>query len=400
MITIESKTQCCGCTACVERCPKKCISLTEDNEGFVYPIVDLDSCINCGICENVCPVINTPCRREPENSYSAFNPNDSERILSSSGGVFIALAKRVLYKGGVVFGAIFNPDNTGVIHAHAEDIEGVKAMMGSKYLQSDINTAYIHCEKFLKKDRLVLFTGSPCQIAGLKSFLRKDYPNLITVDFICHGVPSPGVWRKYLAENRINRNKCNPTEEEDTIISFRDKSQGWHNFGFSVSYVSTKPTLTTNSDNNHISLFTPHRENEYMRAFLNDLCLRPICYECPFKDGKSGSDITLADFWGIENILPEIDDNKGISLVIVKSQKVLEILKETEIRMDAIELDDALRFNPAYKVSAPLPKRRALFFKTLNKGKSISAANNKCLSQPISVKFKTKISNIVYKLFH
>lgn len=392
MIKIDSKTHCCGCSACVERCPKKCIRLVEDNEWFMYPSVNQDLCIDCGLCDKVCPVINPPQKREPLSSQYAININDTDRLMSSSGGVFVSLARYVINNEGIIFGAVFESDFSKVIHTYTEDMDGVKPMMGSKYLQSDINSAYEHCKKCLKKGQLVLFTGTPCQIAGLKTFLGTDYSNLITVDFICHGVPSPGIWEKYL-------NEYKNFFQQDFIqnISFRDKTHGWHNYGVSVTLDSTALSCAST---NKGKIFTPHRENEYMRAFLNDLCLRPICYECPFKDGKSGSDLTLADFWGIENLYPEIDDDKGVSLVIVKTEKASELLNKTGVNHKAIKTEEALRFNPAYMCSPALPKKRNLFFKLLNKGKSITIANKKCLSPSISTRIKKKISNMLYKLSH
>ena len=399
MIKIESKAHCCGCSACVERCPQKCIKFVEDNEWFMYPSVNQDLCIDCGLCEKVCPVINPPCKQDILNSYYAINTKDSDRLASSSGGVFISLARKIINNNGVVFGAVFNSDYSKVVHTHAVDMDGVRPMMGSKYLQSDINSTYTHCKNCLKKGQQALFTGTPCQIAGLKTFLGTDYSNLITVDFICHGVPSPGVWRKYLKENLNLSNKSETKSQQDFIrsISFRDKTQGWHNFGLSIKLDSTKSSSVNTNKN---SIFTPHNENEYMRAFLNDLCLRPICHECPFKDGKSGSDITLADFWGIENLYPEIDDDKGISLVIAKTAKASEILNKAGINHSINKTEEALRFNPPYMVSAKIPPKRNLFFKLLNNGNLITIANKKCMSPSISTRIKKKISNILYKLSH
>ena len=199
MINIEDKKQCCGCSACVQRCPKQCIVMKEDEEGFLYPVADKDVCIDCNLCEQVCPVLRQREEREPLDVYAAFNKNEEVRMQSSSGGVFTALAESIIKEGGVVFGARFNED-WEVVHDYVETVEGLSAFRGSKYVQSRIGCTFSQAEQFLKQGRKVLFSGTPCQIAGLKLFLRKEYENLLSVDFICHGVPSPGVWRQYLNE--------------------------------------------------------------------------------------------------------------------------------------------------------------------------------------------------------
>ena len=199
MIKIQNKQDCCGCSACVQRCPKHCISMKEDEEGFLYPVVVETLCIDCGLCEKVCPIINRPEKLPVMKVLAVKNRNEEERMASSSGGVFIALAKKVIEQNGVVFGAVFDV-NWEVKHTYSETLDGVKPMMGSKYVQSRIGESFSQAEGFLKEGRKVLFTGSPCQITALHNYLHKGYPNLLAVDFLCHGVPSPGVWRKYLEE--------------------------------------------------------------------------------------------------------------------------------------------------------------------------------------------------------
>ena len=197
MIQLNSKYDCCGCSACAQSCPKECIIMRADEEGFLYPQIDTDTCINCGLCERVCPVINQSLPQKPHSVYAAKNKNEDIRLKSSSGGLFTLLAERTINNGGVVFGAKFN-DDWSVIHDYTETIDGIKIFRGSKYLQSNTNICYKSVRKFLKEGRKVLFSGTPCQIAGLHLFLNKEYPNLTTVDIICHGVPSPLVWHKYV----------------------------------------------------------------------------------------------------------------------------------------------------------------------------------------------------------
>ena len=218
MIEIKEKSSCCGCEACVQCCPKQCLTMHEDCEGFLYPQVDESSCIDCGLCEKVCPVIHQNASQEPLSSYIAINPNEEIRLKSSSGGIFTLLAEKIIAEGGVVFGARFD-ENWDVVHAWTDTIEGLAPLCGSKYVQSRIGNTYNEAKDFLKQGRKVLFSGTPCQIAGLKKFLRKEYANLLTVDFICHGVPSPGVWRRYLSELRESL-RAERDDGKNTVSAF------------------------------------------------------------------------------------------------------------------------------------------------------------------------------------
>ena len=270
MIRIIDKSKCCGCNACVQRCPKQCISMREDEEGFLYPYVDIPSCVDCGICEKVCPVLNLEEPRKPLQVFAAKNKNEDQRLRSSSGGIFILLAEQTICEGGVVFGARFDK-NWEVEHCYAETLEELEPLMRSKYVQSRIGNTYKEAERFLKGGRKVLFVGTSCQIAGLHRFLKRDYDNLLTVDFICHGVPSPGVWRKYLGEIE----NCIPSRSEvagkNTVLSFslksmpvitgidfREKQLGgycWKKYGFVVHYIPRKHFHESISSKPHTSSF-------------------------------------------------------------------------------------------------------------------------------------------------
>lgn len=199
MIKVKDKSACCGCAACVQICSKQCISLDEDKEGFLYPTVNRNLCIECGKCEAVCIELHSFEVHEPLKFFAAQHFDESVRAASSSGGIFTLLAETVINDGGVVFGARFDSD-WSVVHDFTETHEGLQAFRGSKYLQSRIGNTYRQAGKFLKAGRKVLFSGTPCQIAGLKRYLHKNYENLLAVDFVCHGVPSPLVWKKYLEE--------------------------------------------------------------------------------------------------------------------------------------------------------------------------------------------------------
>lgn len=237
MIKVKDKSRCCGCEACVSSCPVQCIDLVMDKEGFLYPQVDVTRCIDCGKCEKVCPELVEAGEGKATGVYAAKNPDDEVRRASSSGGIFTLLAKYVLAENGVVFGARFDKD-WNVVHDYTESKEGLGAFRGSKYVQSRTGETFKQAERFLKAGRKVLFSGTPCQIMGLKRYLRREYDNLLTVDFVCHGVPSPLVWRKYIEETLVRQDEkiqFRPTlnhlfsDEMPLIegISFRDKCLGW-----------------------------------------------------------------------------------------------------------------------------------------------------------------------------
>lgn len=398
MINITEKSNCCGCSACVQRCPRQCITLKEDEEGFLYPHIDKNNCIECNLCEKVCPLINSSEKILPIQVVAAKNRNEEERLDSSSGGVFIALAKYVISKGGVVFGAVFD-EKWEVKHTYAETIEGVRPMMGSKYLQSRIENTFSEAEQFLKQGRKVMFTGTPCQITGLKKYLKKDFSNLLTVDFLCHGVPSPGVWRKYLNELPIpastERQSVNASSERNIVsvisdIEFRNKTlNGWKKFNF---VIRRHPSITIG---NSILLSSMHSNNSYMRGFLSNLYLRPSCYQCRCKNGVSRSDITIADFWGIDRIKPEFDDDKGVGLVLLNTVQGENIFSKLNMDIRYSSLEDAKPLNGGFKEHITQHKKRAFFFKELNKGVKFEYAVNKALKVSIMEKCRNKISRVI-----
>jgi len=399
MIEIKDNKDCCGCAACVQICPKECISLIEDGEGFLYPHVDRNGCIGCGLCERVCPFINAGEAREPLRCYAAKNKDERVRMESSSGGVFTLLAESIIDEGGVVFGARFD-DEWEVVHDFTETKAGLAAFRGSKYVQSRIGNTFRQAESFLKEDRKVLFSGTPCQIKGLKQYLRRDYDNLLAVDFICHGVPSPGVWRQYLDETfskpdrREGRGKNTVLSSPKAIpvitgISFRDKKLGWKKYSFVVRGKSAGQ-----ADKNSVLLSDMHQNNAFMKAFLSDLILRPSCYGCRAKGGRSGSDITIADFWGIQNIMPDFDDDKGVSLILCYSNKQIidNILKLADYRM----LNNYLfiQYNKGYSANIIQPYYRKNFF---CKYRVDDCAVVKIINEVLKQSLLGKIKNVLYK---
>lgn len=345
MINIKNKQDCCGCSACAQRCPKQCIAMAEDEEGFLYPKVDISKCIDCHLCEKVCPVINQDDPRTPLNVYAAKNQNDQIRLDSSSGGIFTILAEQVINAGGVVFGACWD-EEWNVKHDYAECLDDLVKFRSSKYLQSIIGDNYLKAEQFLKSGCTVLFTGTPCQIAGLKHFLRKDYDNLLAVEVICHSVPSSGIWQRYL-EERLQTLRWSKSDIKH--ISFRNKETGWKGYSFIIE----------NKNGNAFSELGS--KNAFMRGFLADLYTRPSCQACPAKQLKSGSDITLGDFWGIDSLMPEIDDDKGVSAIIINTEKGRKALHSVNDLIPSSWADICVN-NPALVKSAKVSENKERFF--------------------------------------
>lgn len=332
----------------MQKCPMKCISFKADVEGFLYPSIDQKNCVNCGLCVFVCPFHNPMESRIPRKAYAAFNKDEQIRRDSSSGGLFSMLAKCVLDKGGVVFGVMFD-EGWNVVHGFIETEEELPRLRGSKYVQSTIGKSFEDAERFLKNGRQVLFTGTPCQIAGLKKYLGEEFENLITVDIICHGVPSPRLWNWYLGLQK----KSSPIAG----ISFRNKDDGWKKYNFAIDYVQEVPPVRTY-----------HREDPYMMAFLDNMSLRPSCSSCQSKSGRSQSDITLADFWNVHKVLDGMDDDKGMSLVLGNSLKgVMTLGTIQNCVFQEVDFEQAIQFNKAWRGSFPMNPNREKFFSSYQK---------------------------------
>lgn len=350
VIRLASITDCTACAACVSVCPKQCISMHEDREGFLQPKIDTQLCIQCHKCEKACPILNPitiPDDFETK-AYAAINKDDEVRAQSSSGGVFFPLAQWVINQGGVVFGARWN-DKWEVVHDYAEDIEGVKAFMRSKYVQSVVGDTLKQAKAFLEVDRWVLYSGTPCQIGGLKAYLGKEYDKLVTVDLICHGVPSPGVWRSYLKDYF--------GKEKIVDINFRDKSEGW--------ITSPCVSITTETQLSR----SKQMENPYFRGFLTNVYLRKSCYNCQFKYIHRIADITLADYWGVNEVCPEMHDDKGTCIVLThtaRGEELLDVLIPT-IKVIQQDLNTSVSHNSAMYCSVPIPLKRKNFFRYYQK---------------------------------
>ena len=348
-----SKGNCCGCGACEQICPKKCISMLPDEEGFLYPVVDSTRCIKCGLCERVCQYSNKNKENKILLEQYYFIHNDKDvRNKSSSGGFFICLAEEVIKRNGVVFGACFD-ENFDVVISYAETLDECWKFVGSKYVQAKVGHAYRYAKKFLQEKRLVLFSGTPCQINGLQHYLGDCYENLLKLDFTCHAIPSPLIWNKYL--------KTIKGKYFIQSVNFRDKEiSGWNNYGLTIIgyHNSMKKKLVAEGN----------RQNLYMRGFLQYLYDRPSCSNCVSRNFFSTSDIMIGDFWNVDKYHSDsfFNDNKGVSIVLVLSEKGRNFFKKVKncgkegcIPVEEIEMNAS---HDCILKSAPKHACRKIFF--------------------------------------
>ena len=301
MSEICNKADCTGCMACVNVCAHHAITIIQDEEGFDRPQIDDGKCVECGLCQKTCPINHHPVVHEPKGVYSGWSSNETVRISSSSGGAFTEIARPILEQGGVVFGCGLD-ENLQAYHTYVESMDELAdKLRGSKYVQSRIGNSYSQAKDFLKQGRKVLFSGTPCQIAGLKNYLRRDYDNLITVDLICHGVPSPMLFEDYknFMQERENMKL--------TDVSFRCKKSSW------IFYNMTLKGHVEKSSAPKIYIGR-YYEDPYIRGFLSDIFLRPSCHQCHFTSTKRCSDFTIADWWGYSKFKGEsLDFEKKVS---------------------------------------------------------------------------------------
>jgi len=351
-IVLAEKSVCTGCLACYNACIKRCIEVICDGEGFYYPKTNAAVCVKCAICESVCPVIKPENERRGSgdipDSFAVINQNTEVLLDSSSGGAFTLFAEQIIEQGGVVFGAKFD-EKFKVIHSYTDKSEGLADFRGSKYVQSDIGSSYEDVKTFLQNGRAVLFSGTPCQIGGLKSYLKNaDTSLLVCVDLICYGVPSPKIWKKYyefIVDKKFNGRKI-------TKVRFRDKTKGW--LGNLFSIVS-----------NDKSLFQNNRSNFFKRVFLNRLSVRPSCFDCRYKSNSRQSDVSIGDFWGIEKVHPELSTSNGVSLVIIHTDVGGSLLDKYKSRavIRKVDINTVMDYSPFYINSVKVPKLRNIFMK-------------------------------------
>ena len=354
MIEINDKYQCCGCTACVNICPKNCITMAPDEEGFLYPEVNKDLCINCGLCEKVCPVIKpADIQRGERTSYAIRSKNSDVLRNSTSGGFFTPLANYVLNNGGVICAVTYS-DEWMVAHEFLTESneEAFAKYRGSKYVQSHLGDCFSRIKEYLTQGRFVCFIGTTCQVNGLKKYVGDD-KNLVTVDLVCHGTPSPKLWSKYINYQQEKYNS------KITSVSFRNKTYGYHSGTMKIEFANGK------------TYYGSARVDYMLKSFFREISSRPICYQCPFKQVERCSDLTIYDCWHFSDLVKgEKDDDKGYTNVIVQSEKGVEILKALADKLEiyqvdtqkAIELDGVM----VTKAAVPHPKRKD-YYKDLDK---------------------------------
>ena len=337
-ILFKENAECCGCSACYAACPTQAITMLQDREGFRYPVIDSQKCVECGACVAVCPLKE---QREDYVSPSVFRAakhrSEKVRLSSSSGGVFTAVSDHILKQGGAVYGVVYDEAFTAV-HEEQRD-----AMRVSKYQQSDMGDTFRKVKRDLSTGRTVLFTGTPCQVAGLKKFLKKDYDNLITVDVVCHGTPSPLMFREHIKHlEKVKKSR---------VVGYycRAKELGWHKHIEKAVFENGKTEYGTPLGQEHKVLFYAGH------------ILRPSCYECHYTNLNRPSDLSLADFWGVEKCMPDYDDQIGISMLLVNTPKGEALLRAVDPAID-IRPSETYGRQPHLEKSAYKPQDRAEFW--------------------------------------
>lgn len=383
MIDKVSVQECTLCGACVNACPADAISFSKPYLDFYYPQVKEDICIHCNQCEQACPILGN--KGKPDEGYpvafAAKSENDSMRMRSSSGGVFYELASQMLRDGGYVCGAVFD-DEFHVKHILSTAKEDILHMMGSKYAQSDVGYCYREVKDVLEKGCKVLFSGCPCQVAGLRTFLGKEYPNLL-VELICHGIPSDQMLQTYIGmQERKYGAKL-------TRMEFRNKKKGWHNSSVRMEFENGKVYLE------------PMTFDTYMQGYFRGVTLKESCFSCQFRSFKSGSDLTIGDFWGAETEMPDVDDNNGLSAVIVNSKKGYLFLNKSEIARHQFEVDKILKYNQSLLKSFDEGAQRTAFYtytESCDLERAIEAFFQETLLQKAKRKFRFFLRYIWYTL--
>ena len=381
-IKLVEKDSCVGCGACQNICPVECIEMNYDSEGFLYPKIDDEKCISCGKCAKSCPVMSSKRKNDILSFWGGYIKDKKINSISSSGGAFWWLAEKTLCDNGMVYGATIDSSNGHVYHMRVDSIEELELITKSKYVQSEIGKTYKSIQSDLQDGHSVLFCGTPCQVAGLRSYLVNDdlQKKLVAVEFICHGCPSPMVWEEYI--QHLREKGVNPIQS----IDFRDKRNGWHNFGLSIKYGK-------NSEHNR---FKGVREDVYYNGFIENLFLRPSCYSCRFKGLSSYADISIADFWNCENRggTAKLNERQfdGISLIIAFSKKGRDYVKSCgeEFYLEEMNDEKCITTNVAQIKPAEKNKNRKKFF-ALRQRKGTVLALNKYAKYT----FRKKITNIV-----
>lgn len=366
IILYETKENCCGCGACVNICPKHAVSMQEDENGFLYPYIDNEKCIKCSMCKKVCAYQNKTETALPKETFAAQTDDENIISASASGGVFTAIASMILKDKGVVFGSAMMNTNDGLqaVHIKAESVEDMKKLQGSKYVQSNTGNVYRQVKDELQSNRLVLFSGTPCQVAALKSYLgNKSYDNLFTIDIICHGVPGQGMFSAYIKDYEKKLNG------KITEFKFRDKCRGWGLTG-SVKYIA--------HNGQEKDKLVPCKMSSYYMLFLKSHIYRENCYSCKYASANRPGDITIGDYWGIEDEHPEylkanggaLDQDKGISCILVNNEQGEKLLEKfgEKIVLKSSEYQKAARHNGQLRAPCKVSDRREQILNLYHKG--------------------------------
>lgn len=346
-----NKTECCGCTACQQICEHKAIKMQTDKDGFIYPVKDMSLCIQCGLCEKVCSYASPKYQNETMGVYAAMAENPSVRSKSSSGALFYIIAKQIIEKGGIVYGAILD-EAMQVRHFGASSIEDLKKLRGSKYVQSSLNDTYREIRTHLRNGKVVYFTGTGCQVAGLKSFLIKDYSNLITSDLVCHGVPSQHLFNEHI--------KFLESKYKGKVIDYKFRDNDNWGGCETVSIVNkAQITKTYRLPTYYLS--------PYLYSFMYSMTLRMSCYDCPFAKIPRQGDMTLGDFWGVKKYYPNLDVSHGVSLILINSPKGMAILESLKSKLIIKESNiiDAQKENKNLTNQTKMPDIRISVFRMI-----------------------------------
>ncbi len=358
---IENKNNCTGCGACFNICPNSAITMQSDEYGFYKPIIDKEKCVDCNLCENVCPLYKYKSQNFNVPKVYAFMNSDEEREKASSGGAFSAFAQYVLSQNGIVYGVVWN-DELQAEHFRAATLADVEKMHGSKYVQGNTKRAFSQAKEDLENGRLVLFSGTPCQIAGLKSCLKKEYDNLITLDIVCHGVQAPLFLNKYKSEFLKNKN-----DEKILNINFRSKKNGWQMGSFTTKIVTNKDEYYLKRD-----IYT-----DFM-----DLTLNECCSDCRFTGMPRVADVTVGDFWGVDKYDKSLNDGKGLSIVLINSQKASDVFEKLHFFKQEVPLEFVVKYNPNILSATKVDANREKILKDLLAGKSLEYCGRKYIPKP------------------
>lgn len=382
-----SNINCTGCSACYSICFKHAINICEDQKGFYKPIINNEKCTNCGLCVRVCPVVENQCEvlfhKPSKKAFAVKSKSRDIQLSCTSGGFFTTLSEAWLKEGGIVYGAAYD-EKYKVIHIRVDNIEDVRRLSESKYAQSEIGDSFFLVKKDLKEQYNVLFSGTACQIAGLKSFLGREYDNLFCIDVICHGVPSPKIWKWYIEKFQNNYGK---------VIHVRHKGKYENGWSWEDQFFEAQ------FEDGHF-----FRENiwsnVYMRSFLKDIYLNSSCYKCKFKnlEIRRVSDLTIADYWGCETEERDFFDPNGVNLVIINSYRGLNLLQNHEKLFELKEtvLENALKYNIAAVKPYRKPYARAYFFKKWRKVKSLDDFNSIIVKSERILNIENKFIHIYY----